>query len=171
MWANLPISYTTCGIKTKYYQASSSKMFGAAAPPQNERTPFYPRSPYAAAKVNRKPYVEVWGTGAPRREFLYVDDLADALIFLMDRYNETMPINIGVGEDITVRDLAFLIKDVVGYKGEIRFDLTTPDGIPRKLLDVTKIRLTGWSQKICLEEGLIRTHQCFLDNFAEDLRY
>jgi GDP-L-fucose synthase len=118
------------------------------------------------AKVNMRPYVEVWGTGAPRREFLYVDDLADALIFLMDHYNEAMPINIGVGEDITVRDLAFLIKDVVGYGGEVRFDPSKPDGVPRKLLEVKKIRTMGWEPEVDLKKGIILTYKWFCENFG-----
>jgi len=118
------------------------------------------------AKVNGRPYVEIWGTGAPKREFLYVDDLADALIFLMDHYNEATPINIGVGEDITVRDLAFLIKDVVNYGGEIRFDSSKPDGTPQKLLEVTKIRALGWRSQIDLREGIIMTYKWFCKNFS-----
>ena len=118
------------------------------------------------AKVNMRPYVEVWGTGAPRREFLYVDDLADALIFLMDHYNEAMPINIGMGEDITVRDLAFLIKDVVGYEGEVRFDPSKPDGVPRKLLEVKKIRTLGWKPEVDLRKGIILTYKWFCENFG-----
>ena len=118
------------------------------------------------AKVNIRPYVEVWGTGAPRREFLYVDDLADALIFLMDHYNEAMPINIGMGEDITVRDLAFLIKDVVGYEGEVRFDPSKPDGVPRKLLEVKKIRTLGWKPEVDLRKGIILTYKWFCENFG-----
>jgi GDP-L-fucose synthase len=118
------------------------------------------------AKVNMRPYVGVWGTGAPRREFLYVDDLADALIFLMDHYNEAMPINIGMGEDITVRDLAFLIKDVVGYEGEVRFDPSKPDGVPRKLLEVKKIRTLGWRPEVDLRKGIILTYKWFCENFG-----
>jgi GDP-L-fucose synthase len=118
------------------------------------------------AKVNGRPYVEIWGTGAPRREFLYVDDLADALIFLMDHYNEDTPINIGLGEDMTVRDLAFLIEDVVNYEGEIRFDSSKPDGTPQKLLEVTKIKALGWRSQIDLREGIIMTYEWFCKNFG-----
>src|SRR5690606_4435834 len=91
------------------------------------------------AKINNKPYVEVWGTGTPRREFLHVDDLADAVIYLMNNYDENEPLNIGTGKDITIKELAELIKEVVGYEGEIKFDTTKPDGTPRKLLDVSRL--------------------------------
>lgn len=119
------------------------------------------------AKVNGRPYVEIWGTGAPKREFLYVEDLADALIFLMDHYNEATPVNIGVGEDMTVKDLAFLIKDVVDYGGEIRFDSSKPDGTPQKLLEVTKIKDSGWMPQTDLREGIVLTYKWFCKNFGK----
>jgi GDP-L-fucose synthase len=118
------------------------------------------------AKINGRPHVEIWGTGAPKREFLYVDDLADALIFLMGHYNEATPVNIGVGEDMTVRDLAFLIKDVVQYEGEIRFDSSKPDGTPQKLLEVSKIRALGWRPQIDLREGMVLTYKWFCKKFG-----
>ena len=118
------------------------------------------------AKVDGRPYVEIWGTGAPRREFLYVDDLADALIFLMNHYNEATPINIGLGEDMTVKDLAFLIKDVIDYRGEIRFDSSKPDGTPQKLLEVTKIKARGWRPQTDLREGIVMTYKWFCKNFG-----
>ena len=114
------------------------------------------------AKVNGESFVEVWGTGSPRREFLYVDDLADAVMFLMEHYNGADPINVGVGEDKTIKELALLIKEVVGYRGEIRFDPSKPDGTPRKLLDVSKISRLGWRPKVKLKEGLIMTYEWFL---------
>ena len=113
------------------------------------------------AKINNKPYVEVWGTGNPRREFLYVDDLADAVLHLMNNYDGNEPINIGTGEDLTIKELAQLVKEVVGYKGEIRFDTTKPDGTPRKLLDVTRLHNTGWRHKISLIEGIENTYEWF----------
>lgn len=113
------------------------------------------------AKVEGKPYVEVWGTGNPRREFLYVDDLAEACLFLMDSYNESEIINIGVGEDISIKELAYIIKEVVGYGGEIRFDLNKPDGSPRKLLDTGRIRALGWRPKISLREGIEKTYRWY----------
>jgi GDP-L-fucose synthase len=118
------------------------------------------------AKINGIPYVEIWGTGAPKREFLYVDDLADAVIFLMDHYNGATPVNIGVGEDMTVRDLAFLIKDVVNYEGEIKFDSSKPDGTPQKLLEVTKIKALGWRPQTDLREGIVLTYKWFCKNFG-----
>ncbi len=106
------------------------------------------------AKVNNAPYVEIWGTGTPRREFLYVDDLADACLFLMKNYSGNDFFNVGTGEDVTIRELAELIGEVVGYKGELKFDTSKPDGTPRKLLDVTRIHEAGWRHKIELKEGL-----------------
>jgi len=117
------------------------------------------------AKVNNKPYVEVWGTGSPRREFLYVDDLADACVFLMEEYNGNDVINIGTGEDITIRELAELIKRIVGYNGEIKFDTSKPDGTPRKLLDVSKLRKLGWRHKVSLEEGIYRTYKWYVEEY------
>ena len=106
------------------------------------------------AKVNKAPYVEIWGTGTPRREFLYVDDLADACLFLMKNYSGNDFFNVGTGEDVTIRELAELIGEVVGYKGELKFDTSKPDGTPRKLLDVTRIHEAGWRHNIELKEGL-----------------
>ncbi len=110
------------------------------------------------AKVENKPYVEIWGTGIPKREFLYVDDLADALVFLMNNYEENETVNVGTGEDISIKDLAFLIKDIIGYTGELRFDTSKPDGTPRKLLDVSKIKKLGWKYTTSLKEGIEKTY-------------
>lgn len=117
------------------------------------------------AKINNKPYVEVWGTGNPRREFLHVDDLADAVLHLMNNYDGDEPVNIGTGEDLTIKELTQLVKEVVGYEGEIRFDTTKPDGTPRKLLDVTRLHNTGWRHKIELKEGLELTYQWLKENW------
>jgi GDP-L-fucose synthase len=106
------------------------------------------------AKVNNAPFVEIWGSGKPMREFLYVDDLADACYFLMEHYNEPGLINIGCGEDITILDLALLIKKVIGFEGKLMFDATKPDGTPRKLMDVGKINRMGWKYRTSLEEGI-----------------
>jgi GDP-L-fucose synthase len=106
------------------------------------------------AKVKGKPYVEIWGTGSPRREFLHVDDLADAALFLMLNYNSPEIINVGTGEDLTIRELALLIKKCVGYTGELKFNTEKPDGTPRKLLDVSRINKLGWKARIGLEEGV-----------------
>ncbi len=106
------------------------------------------------AKKNNTPEVVMWGTGKPLREFLHVDDLADACFYLMQKYNEPGLVNIGVGEDISIKDLAYLIKDIVGYNGKIVHDLTKPDGTPRKLMDVSKLNAAGWKAKIGLGEGI-----------------
>jgi GDP-L-fucose synthase len=118
------------------------------------------------AKETNAPYVEVWGTGTPRREFLYSDDLADACVFLMNHYEGNEIINVGVGEDISIKELAEKIKNVVGYQGEIKFDTTKPDGTPRKLVDVSKINALGWTASISLDEGLQKAYQWFLENVA-----
>ena len=114
-----------------------------------------------------EPSVIVWGTGTPRREFLHVDDLADALIHLMLNYDSEEIINVGVGADISIRELAELMKDIVGYAGAIEFDPTKPDGTPRKLLDITRIQETGWQARIGLEGGIRSTYEWFLENVAE----
>jgi len=106
------------------------------------------------AKVSGAPFVTIWGTGTPRREFLHVDDLADACYYLMQHYNEPGLVNIGVGEDVSILELAQLVQRIVGYNGEIRQDLSKPDGTPRKLMDVSKLRGFGWQAKIGLEEGV-----------------
>ena len=106
------------------------------------------------AKNTQSPTVTIWGTGTPKREFLYVDDLADACFYLMQTYNEPGLVNIGVGEDVSILELAELVVKVVGYEGEIVSDLTKPDGTPRKLMDVSKLNAQGWKAKITLEEGI-----------------
>ena len=106
------------------------------------------------AKRNNDPSVSIWGTGLPRREFLHVDNLADACIFLMQNYNEAGFVNIGTGKDLTVMELALLIKDIVGFQGKIETDTTKPDGTPRKLLDISKIKALGWQSTISLEQGI-----------------
>ncbi len=111
------------------------------------------------AKKNIDPSVTIWGTGSPSREFLFVDDLADACFYLMQNYNEAGIVNIGTGKDLTVRQLADLIKEIVDYKGKIENDLTKPDGTPRKLLDVTKLKNLGWQSCITLEEGIKRVYE------------
>jgi GDP-L-fucose synthase len=115
------------------------------------------------AKENDTPYIEAWGTGKPLREFLFVDDLADACYLLMQSYNERQFVNVGFGEDISIRNLIDIIKNVVGYNGEIRFDITKPDGTPRKLMDATKLRNMGWQPKISLEEGITIAYHDFLN--------
>jgi len=109
---------------------------------------------FHTAKMENAPAVEIWGTGSPLREFLHVDDLAEACFFLMQHYNEEQFVNIGCGEDISIRDLALLIKKIVGYEGELTHDTSKPDGTPRKLMDVSKINGLGWKYSISLEEGI-----------------
>ena len=113
------------------------------------------------AKINNVKEVEVWGSGSPMREFLFADDLADACYFLMENYNEPNLINIGTGHDLTIKDLALLIKDVLAYDGELVFDTTKPDGTPRKLMDVTKLHDLGWKHQVELPEGIALAYQDF----------
>lgn len=111
------------------------------------------------AKKNNDPSVTVWGSGTPRREFLFVDDLADACVYLMQNYNDAAFVNIGTGKDISIMDLAMLIKGIVGYKGSIINDATKPDGTPRKLLDVSRLKNLGWQSSVTLEEGIKRVYE------------
>jgi GDP-L-fucose synthase len=119
------------------------------------------------AKITNAPEVEIWGTGKPRREFLHVDDLADALVFLMERYSDESHVNIGWGEDVSIAELATLIADVVGFKGRLRYATDKPDGTPRKLLDVSMLDGIGWRPKIGLREGLADAYHWFVENAAE----
>ncbi len=116
------------------------------------------------AKINGDKEVVMWGTGTPKREFLYVDDLADGLIHLMNNYSDEIHLNIGAGEDVEIRELAQIIKEVVGYQGEIVNDITKPDGTPRKLLNVDRLHDTGWKHKVGLEEGIKRVYEWYLGN-------
>jgi GDP-L-fucose synthase len=108
----------------------------------------------------------IWGSGTPRREFLHVDDCADALVHLMQTYSGEQHVNVGTGDDISILDLARLVSRVVGYQGEIVRDMSKPDGTPRKLLDVSKLKGLGWSPRIGLDEGIAATYRWFLDNRA-----
>lgn len=114
------------------------------------------------AKINNQPFIEAWGTGTPLREFLFVDDLADACFMLMQNYNELQFINVGSGKDIAIKDLVNLVKKVIGYEGEVRFDTTKPDGTPRKLMDATKLLNMGWKPTIELEKGIALAYNDFL---------
>jgi len=115
------------------------------------------------AKLNGSAEVIIWGSGSPMREFLFADDLADACYFLMENYNENNLINIGTGEDLTIKDLALLIKKNIGFEGELTFDSSKPDGTPRKLMDVTKLHNLGWKHKVELEVGITLAYQDFLN--------
>ena len=119
------------------------------------------------AKISNAKQVEIWGTGSALREFLYVEDLAKALLFLMNHYNDIQFVNVGTGEEISIKDLALLIKDVVGYEGELAFDPSKPDGTPRKLLDTSKINAAGWKAELSLRQGLEVTYNWFLENYSE----
>mgnify|MGYP003575184308 CR=1 FL=1 len=114
------------------------------------------------AKVNKAEEVSIWGSGNPRREFLFADDLADACYYLMLNYNEPNLINIGTGEDLSIKDLALLIKEVVGYEGALTFDASKPDGTPRKLMDVSKLHSKGWKHKVQLKDGIEIAYRDFL---------
>ncbi len=114
------------------------------------------------AKMQNDPELLVWGTGKPRREFLFIDDLADACVFLMDRYDDEQFINVGWGEDISIEALAALIAEIVGYKGRIRYDAEKPDGTPRKLLDTRRINQLGWRPSVTLRDGIERTYRWYL---------
>ncbi len=122
---------------------------------------------HEAKEAGRKEVV-VWGSGTPRREFLHVDDLADACLFLMRHYDDSEPINVGVGEDVPIRDLAVLIGQVVGYDGAVVWDRTKPDGTPRKLLDVSRLKGAGWKAQIGLREGIKGTHAWFVKAGASE---
>jgi GDP-L-fucose synthase len=118
------------------------------------------------AKTRKDRKLVVWGTGKPRREFLHVDDLASACVLLLEKYGSAEIINVGCGEDISIRELAELICDVVGFDGELAWDTTKPDGTPRKLLDVSKLRALGWKPSIPLREGIARTYEWFRANYV-----
>ena len=133
--------------------------------PDNSHVPAALVRRFHEAKANGAATVTVWGTGSPRREFLAVDDLADACVFLMKRYSDLQFLNIGTGEDITIAEFAQIVADVIGYQGQIVFDTSRPDGAPRKLLDVSRVKALGWRAKTPLREGL---HQMYADFLARE---
>jgi GDP-L-fucose synthase len=120
------------------------------------------------AKINNQPAFTVWGSGSPRREFLYVDDLADALAFLLENYDSPEVINVGCGNDVTIRELAEIVSEVVGFKGKLIFDPSKPDGTPRKLLDTSRLEKLGWTPRVALRDGIEQTYQWYLRS-APDL--
>ena len=130
--------------------------------PQNSHVPAALIRRFHEAKLSNAPTVTVWGTGTPRREFLAVDDVADACVFVMKHYSDYGFLNIGTGEDVTIGNFARLVSEVVGYKGEIVFDTSRPDGPPQKLLDVSKLKKLGWSPKIDLRKGLAQAYADFI---------
>ena len=130
--------------------------------PQDSHVPAALISRFHAARLANDPHVSVWGTGAPRREFLAVDDLADACVFVMKHYSDVGFLNVGSGEEITIADFAHLVAEVVGYRGQIIFDSTRPDGMPRKRLDISKLAALGWRAKTSLPDGLRQMYNDFL---------
>ncbi len=121
------------------------------------------------AKLAGSPNVEIWGTGSPKREFLHSDDLAEACVFLMQHYSDEQFVNIGTGEDISIKDLALLIKRIVGYDGKLLFDASKPDGTPRKLMDVSKLHALGWKHRIDLETGIKSVYDQYKTNLAQQV--
>ncbi len=122
------------------------------------------------AKKANADFVELWGTGSPLREFLYVDDMADACVYLLENYSGEQHVNIGTGKEITIKGLAELVKKVVGFEGEIRWNSDMPDGTPRKLCDVSKLHSIGWKEKVDLEEGIRREYEWYLSQDEKDLK-
>ncbi|MFQ5977077.1 MAG: GDP-L-fucose synthase family protein [Candidatus Heimdallarchaeota archaeon] len=117
------------------------------------------------AKIGKHSPVTIWGTGSPKREFLHVDDLADAAVFLISNYNDSEIINVGTGKDISIGDLAKLISSEIGYEGKLHFDTSKPDGTPRKILDVSRLMKLGWTPKISLKEGIRQTYEWYHSNY------
>jgi GDP-L-fucose synthase len=170
------------GLKlTEYYWRAKGMNFISVMPP-NMYGPFDNFDPenshvipglmrrFHEAKIARAPTVTVWGTGEPLREFLYSEDLADGLIFLMKNFSEPGFINLGSGEEVTIRQLVELLAEVVGYQGSFHFDTSRPDGTPRKVMDSTRIRALGWKPKTSLREGLRKMYEWYLENGAAPVR-
>ena len=132
--------------------------------PLNSHVPAALLLKFHNAKINNEPFVTVWGSGNPKREFLYVDDLADACIYLLKNYNGIQPINVGTGEDISIKDFAAKIKNIVGYKGELKFDKSKPDGTMRKRLNISRLNNLGWHYKVSLDQGLKLFYEWFSEN-------
>jgi GDP-L-fucose synthase len=141
---------------TNFVSVMPTNLFGPADNYHGQNSHVLPAliKRFHEAKVNKAPEVAIWGTGSALREFLYSDDLADACIFLMQHYNDSEIVNIGSGEEISIKNLAHLVKDVVGFSGELAFDTSKPDGTPRKLLDCSKIHTLGWKHRVTMREGL-----------------
>ena len=168
-----------CGLKLcEYYRRQYGVLFHSAMPtnlygPGDNYHPDHSHvlpaliRRFHEAKVNESPEVEIWGTGSPRREFLYVDDLADALVHLLQIDDPPDWVNVGMGEDLSILELAKLVASVVGYQGEITTDPSKPDGTPRKLTDISLLKSTGWAPKTTLAEGLEKTYSNFLETMAE----
>jgi GDP-L-fucose synthase len=161
---DLTTSHVLPALLRKFHEATTKQLNTSTTQPLNDSTPqqLNPQpstlNPLPTAN-SQLPTVTIWGTGTPRREFLHVDDLADACFFLMQHYNEPGLVNIGVGEDISIKELALMIKDLTGFNGEIVFDASKPDGTPRKLMDVSKLNAMGWKAKVGLREGIERVYK------------
>lgn len=152
--------------KTNFISAMPCNLYGPGDNFNPETSHVLPAliNSFHQAKMFKFPSVEVWGTGMPLREFLYVDDLAEACLYLMKNYNGDSPVNIGTGVDISIEELAVIIKDIIGYDGDIRFNPAMPDGVYRKILDVSKINNMGWKARIGLKEGIRKTYQWLLSS-------
>jgi GDP-L-fucose synthase len=151
---------------TKYISVMPTNLYGPGDNFDLETSHVLPAliRKFHEAKEQNKKEVVMWGTGKPKREFLHVDDLADACVFLINNYSDSEIINIGTGEDVSIANLAKLIKKIVGFKGKITNDLSKPDGTPRKLLDVSRLHKLGWKHRIELKEGIKKTYEWFLKN-------
>ena len=160
---------------TRFYSVMPTNLYGPNDNYDLETSHVFPAliHKFHEAKTNGLPSVMIWGTGRPRREFLHVDDLADACLFLLNLEDKTFDgllaeefplLNIGWGKDISISELASLIKNIIGYTGDMVFDTTRPDGTPRKLLDTSRLSALGWKPKIALEEGIAQTYQWCLEN-------
>lgn len=159
--------------KTNYISVMPTNLYGPNDNFDLEKSHVLPAliRKFHEAKVNKQDTVEIWGTGNPKREFLHVDDLADACVYLMNNcdYNDIGPfVNIGVGEDLTIRELAEKVMNIVGYQGEMVFNASKPDGTPQKLLDVTKLHALGWKAALTLDEGLKHTYDWFVRNGSDE---
>ncbi len=155
---------------TKYISAMPTNLYGEYDNFDLEKSHVLPAliRKFHDAKVNGSDEVEIWGTGTPKREFLYSDDLANACVYLMNNYEGNEFVNIGVGEDISIKDVALKIKDVVGFEGELTFNTEKPDGTPRKLVDVNRLNSLGWKAETSLDEGLKKAYNWYLENYTTE---
>ncbi|MDR0913318.1 MAG: GDP-L-fucose synthase [Methanobrevibacter sp.] len=154
-------------FKTNFISAMPTNLYGPNDSYDLENSHVLPAliRKFHEAKLNNAPNVELWGTGKPMREFLHVDDLADAVVFLMNNYEGNQTVNVGVGEDISIKDLGLMIKEITEYEGDLIFDTTKPDGTFRKLLDVSKLSNLGWRAKISLYDGISETYNGYVEHY------
>jgi len=165
---DLETSHALPALIRKFHEAKirEANLAGVASTLKSAWADAPPPSSEPSERSSNGFFVTLWGTGSPRREFLHVDDLADACVFLMRHYEDSEIINIGCGKDISISELADLIKDIVGFKGSVRYDRSKPDGTPRKLLDVSKLQALGWEPKISLREGIEKTYRWYVEEGA-----